>query len=74
MKTTVKIIKGRNKKYNNQVLILNNCEIVAGNIWFDSLEFNNKIYKGSIDTTRNNMTIHSGNQSTIQFDEIEIVK
>jgi hypothetical protein len=73
METTVKIIKGRNKKYNNQVLILNNCEIVAGNIWFGSLEFNNKIYKGSIDPIRNNMTISSGSQSIIQFDEIQIL-
>jgi hypothetical protein len=73
MTTTVKVIKARNKKYNNQVLVLNNCQIVADSIWFDSLEFNNKIYNGSIDPVRNNMTISSGNQSTIQFDEIQIL-
>lgn len=73
MKTVIKVTKARNKKYNNQVLTLENCTIVGNYIWFDSLEFNNKIYKGSINTSRNNMTISFGNQSTIQFDEIQIL-
>jgi hypothetical protein len=73
MKTVIKVTKARNKKYNNQVLTLENCTIVGNYIWFNSLEFNNKIYKGSINTSRNNMTISFGNQSTIQFDEIQIL-
>lgn len=73
MKTVIKVTKARNKKYNNQVLTLENCTIVGNYIMFDSLEFNNKIYKGSVNTSRNNMTISFGNQSTIQFDEIQIL-
>ena len=73
MKTVIKVTKARNKKYNNQVLTLENCTIVGNYIWFNYLEFNNKIYKGSINTSRNNMTISFGNQSTIQFDEIQIL-
>ena len=73
MTTTVKIIKGRNKKYNNLVFTIENCEIVADTIWFDSFEFNNKIYKGIIYTSNKNMCISCGGQSTIQFDEIQIL-
>jgi hypothetical protein len=73
MKTTVKIIKGRNKKYNNLVFTIENCEIFSETILFDYFEFNNKIYKGTINTSNNNMTIWFGRQSTIQFDEIQIL-
>ena len=73
MTTVIKVTKARNKKYNNQVLTLENCTIVGNYIFFDSLYFNDKIYKGSVNTNRNNMTISFGSQSTIQFDEIQVL-
>lgn len=73
MKKVIKVTKARNKKYNNQVFTLENCIIVGDYIMFDSLKFNNKIYQGIINPIRNNMTISFGRQSTIQFDEIQIL-
>jgi len=73
MTTTIKVIKARNKKYNNTVITIENCEIVAGCIWFNSLEFNNKLYRGSISSDKESATLQNGNKSTIQFDQIEVL-
>lgn len=71
MKTTFKVIKARNKKYNNKIFTVENCKIVADVIRFENFDFNNKKYSGNIYKT--NATMYSGNQSTIQFDVIEIL-
>lgn len=73
MTTTIKVIKARNKKYNNTVITIENCEIVAGCIWFSSLELNNKLYNGIISSDNESATLQSGNKSTIQFDQIQIL-
>lgn len=73
MTTTIKVIKARNKKYNNTVLTIENCRVVAGCICFDSLEFANKLYNGSISSNKDRATLWSGNRSTIQFDEIQVL-
>jgi hypothetical protein len=81
MKTTIKVIKARNKKYTNKIFSFLNCteNFTAGSnsqkiIEFTNFEFNGKKYDGRIKKGYNGFCISMwcGN-GTINFDIVEII-
>jgi hypothetical protein len=81
METTIKVIKARNKKYNNKVFTFSNCteSLTAGvnpqkQIEFKGFEFNGKKYDGTIRKGYNGFCVSMwcGN-GIINFDIIELI-